>query len=52
MSVREPKEIEFNDIAEYNQWVSSKYNFDNSIRLCGLNILDDGKVIANYIKLY
>jgi hypothetical protein len=52
MSVREPKKMEFNDIAEYNQWVSSKYCFDDSIRICGLNILDDGKVIASYIKLY
>ena len=52
MSVREQKEIKFNDIADYNKWISSKYCFDNSIRVCGLNILDDGKVIVSYIKLY
>ena len=52
MSIREPKEIKFNDIAEYNQWVSSNYCFDNSIRVCGINILDNDKVIATYIKLY
>lgn len=52
MSVREVQEIEFEDVAEYNQWVNSKYCFDDSIRVCGLNILDDGKVIASYIKLY
>lgn len=52
MGIREPKEIEFDDVAEYDQWVNSKYNFDDSIRVCDVNILDNGKVIASYIKLF
>jgi hypothetical protein len=52
MVIREVQEEKFENITDYNTWISTKYCFDDGIRVCGLNILDNGQVVAKYIKLF
>lgn len=52
MSVREPKIIEFDNIALYLDWYAEQYQAQNGIKVCGLSEIDNGRMKAEYIELF
>lgn len=51
MSIREPKEIEFDSIIQYLDWYAVQYHSQTGIKVCGLKENGNG-MIAEYVELF
>jgi len=52
MSIREPKEIMFDNIQLYMDWYSFQYQNQTGIKVTSLREADGNKMIVSYINLY
>jgi len=52
MSIREPKEIDFGGLIEYNKWKEELYQKQDGCKEVGCYWGDDGRIYASYIELY